>query len=74
MINEKAMPRGTSASRNPIKSGIEEQEQNGVTAPKNAAIILPEANLCLTNTFLILWGGKKVLIKEMPAITKRTRT
>ena len=37
--NEKVTPRGSPALVKPIKSGIDEQEQNGVTVPSNAAMI-----------------------------------
>lgn len=30
-------PNGTPAAKNPINNGMEEQEQNGVTTPKNTA-------------------------------------
>jgi hypothetical protein len=33
----KVTPSGIPALKKPIKSGIEEQEQNGVTTPKSAA-------------------------------------
>ena len=39
--NEKVTPNGTPAFKRLIKIGIEEQEQNGVMAPKSAAIKLP---------------------------------
>ena len=42
----------------PIKSGIEEQEQNGVTVPKSAANIFADIPLNLPNIFLVLSGGK----------------
>jgi len=38
---EKDTPRGIPASKKLIKSGIEEQEQNGVIAPKSDAKKLP---------------------------------
>jgi hypothetical protein len=41
MRNEKVTPNGTPAFKRLIKIGIEEQEQNGVMAPKRAAIKLP---------------------------------
>jgi len=34
---EKVTPRGSPAEVKPIKSGIDEQEQNGVTVPSSAA-------------------------------------
>ena len=39
-------PKGTPASKKPINIGIDEQEQNGVTAPKK------EANKYALNPFL----------------------
>ena len=33
----KAVPKGTPAAKNPINIGIDEQEQKGVTTPKNTA-------------------------------------
>jgi len=35
--NDKVTPRGIPASKKPINNGIDEQEQNGVIAPKIAA-------------------------------------
>jgi hypothetical protein len=35
--NEKVTPKGSPADVNPIKSGMEEQEQKGVTVPSSAA-------------------------------------
>jgi len=37
---EKETPRGIPAAVNPIKIGMEEQEQKGVIVPKRAAMIL----------------------------------
>ena len=36
--NEKVTPSGSPALVNPIKIGIDEQEQNGVTVPRSAPI------------------------------------
>ena len=36
--NENVTPSGNPALVNPINSGMEEQEQNGVTVPSSAAI------------------------------------
>jgi hypothetical protein len=36
---ENVTPSGSPALVNPIKSGMEEQEQNGVTVPSRAAMI-----------------------------------
>jgi len=43
MRKEKVIPNGIPASTKPIKSGPEEQEQNGVTAPKVTAKIRASA-------------------------------
>jgi len=43
---------------NPIKRGIEEQEQNEVTVPKRAAIMRAENPLQCDNIFLLRSGGK----------------
>ena len=37
--NENVTPSGNPALVNPINSGMDEQEQNGVTVPSNAAIV-----------------------------------
>ena len=37
--NENVTPSGSPALVKPINSGIDEQEQNGVTVPSNAAIM-----------------------------------
>ena len=58
MRKEKVMPNGSPAFVNPIKIGIEEQEQNGVTVPKRAAIIFPAIPLYFDNILFVLSGGK----------------
>ena len=40
--NENVTPSGSPALVKPIKSGMDEQEQNGVTVPRSAAIILAQ--------------------------------
>ena len=60
---ENATPIGIFASKKPINKGIEEQEQKGVTAPNNAAAILPSPHRNLPTFSLNLLGSKKVLIK-----------
>jgi hypothetical protein len=37
---EKVTPRGSPAPVKPMKRGMEEQEQKGVTVPSNAAMVL----------------------------------
>ena len=44
MRNENVTPSGTPASTKPMNSGTAEQEQNGVTMPRLAAITLPVAS------------------------------
>ncbi len=56
--NENVTPKGKPALVKPINSGIDEQEQNGVTVPSKAPNILPEIPLNLPNIFLVLSGGK----------------
>jgi len=73
IIKEKAIPNGISAFKKPTKIGMEEQEQNGVTAPKMADEKLPTPNFCLANISLILCGGKNVRIKAMAVIITRIK-
>ena len=54
----KVTPSGSPAVVNPIKRGIEEQEQKDVTVPKSAAIIRAENPLQCESIFLLLSGGK----------------
>ena len=56
--NENVTPSGSPALVNPIKIGIEEQEQNGVTVPSNAPIIFAQIPWNLPIIFLLLSGGK----------------
>ena len=58
MRNENVTPKGSPALVNPINNGIDEQEQNGVTVPRSAAIIFAHIPLNLPNIFLVLSGGK----------------
>ena len=55
---EKVTPTGNPAFVNPIKIGIEEQEQNGVTVPSRAPIILAHMPLYLDKICLVLSGVK----------------
>ena len=43
---------------NPIKIGIDEQEQNGVTVPSNAPMAFAPIPLNLPSIFFVLSGGK----------------
>ena len=58
--NEKVVPIGNPALVNPMNSGIDEQEQNGVTVPSKALRILAVTPLYLPSIFLVLSGGKKL--------------
>ena len=56
--NEKVTPTGSPALENPIKSGIDEHEQNGVTVPKSAAKIFAVIPWKRPRIFFVLSGGK----------------
>jgi hypothetical protein len=56
--NEKVVPKGTPASKKPIKSGMAEQVQKGVIIPKREAKILPKYLLSCERIFLIFSGGR----------------
>ena len=55
---EKVTPIGKPALVNPIKSGMDEHEQNGVTVPSNALNILAGIPLNLPRILFVLSGGK----------------
>jgi hypothetical protein len=57
---ENVTPMGSPALVNPMNKGIEEQEQNGVTVPSNAARVLAPIPLYLPSILLVLSGGKKL--------------
>ena len=56
--NEKVTPSGTPDSTNPKKSGIAEQEQNGVTIPSSEASILPIKVDLPSSNFRVCSGEK----------------
>ena len=58
MRKEKVTPIGSPAPVNPIKSGMEEQEQKGVTVPKRAAARLAPIPRNRPRIFRLLSGGK----------------
>jgi len=58
--NENVTPIGSPALVKPIKSGIDEQEQKGVTVPNKAPKILADIPLYLPRILLVLSGGKKL--------------
>jgi hypothetical protein len=65
MRNENVVPKGTPAPINPIKTGTAEHEQKGVAIPRTAAATLPINPLafpCSPKSFLVLSGGKKLLM------------
>jgi hypothetical protein len=55
---EKVAPKGKPAETNPIKIGMEEQEQKGVKIPNKAPRRLPLIPLIPPSNFLVLSGGK----------------
>ena len=56
--NEKVTPNGRPAEVKPIKMGTDEHEQNGVTVPSNAAIVLAPSPLNLLRIFYCALAGK----------------
>lgn len=58
---EKVTPKGRPALLKPIKIGILEHEQNGVTVPNKAEIVAPVIPLNLVRIFFVLSGGKVTL-------------
>ncbi len=56
---EKVTPNGNPAVVNPIKIGMLEQLQKGVTVPKSAPSKLPFHPFNPPNNTLVLSGGKK---------------
>ena len=56
--NENVTPKGSPADVNPMKSGIEEQEQKGVTVPSKAATKFAPIPLKCPNILLLRSGGK----------------
>jgi len=55
---ENVTPTGKPALVKPMKIGIDEQEQNGVTVPSKAPMIFPGKPLNLVNIFFVLSGVK----------------
>ncbi|MPN55196.1 hypothetical protein SDC9_202875 [bioreactor metagenome] len=58
--NENVTLNGNPDPVNPMKSGIEEQEQNGVIVPSNAAKILAVIPSKRPRIFFVRSGGKKL--------------
>ena len=54
---EKVTPRGRPALVKPMNSGIDEQEQKGVTVPSSAAMQLAASPRNLPRIFLVRSGG-----------------
>ena len=55
---EKVMPKGSPARVKPIKIGMLEQEQKGVTVPQRAAIMAPLIPVKPVKIRLVRAGGK----------------
>lgn len=55
---EKVTPKGSPALVKPINSGMEEQEQNGVTVPNRAETTLAPIPWKRPRIFLLRSGGK----------------
>lgn len=63
---ENVTPSGNPALVKPINSGIEEQEQNGVTVPNNAAAIFAPIPRKRPNIFLLRSGSTEQIHKSAP--------
>src|SRR5690554_3867341 len=70
---EKVTPIGSPALVKPMKSGIDEQEQNGVTVPNNAPRMFAVIPLYLPRILLVLSGGKKLWIYDIAKIRNDRR-
>jgi hypothetical protein len=66
--NEKVTPIGSPALVKPMNKGMDEQEQKGVIVPRSAASKFAVTPLNRPMIFLVLSGGKKLWIYEMPNI------
>jgi len=69
---EKVMPKGTPAFKKLIKIGIEEHEQNGVTAPKSDAKKLPQPFVSVIQDFIFCCEIK--LLKNPIAAIKTNKS
>jgi hypothetical protein len=58
MRKENVTPTGSPALVKPMNSGMEEQEQNGVTVPSSAAMQLAPRPRNRPRSFLLRSGGK----------------
>ena len=58
--NENVIPSGKPAFVKPIKIGIEEHEQKGVTVPRSAERIFPDIPLYFDSICFVRSGGKYV--------------
>ena len=56
--------------KKPKNMGIEEQEQNGVTAPNNAANRFPKAFFLASQPLILCWGKKVLKNPIIEIITK----
>ena len=71
--NENVTPNGSPEPVKPMKSGIEEQEQNGVIVPSNAARILAVIPSKRPRIFFVRSGGKKLCTYEIEKISTDNR-
>ena len=66
--NERVTPNGSPALVNPMKIGMDEQLQNGVTVPSSAPTTLAFSPPILPNMALVRSGGKYDCMYEMMKI------
>ena len=71
---ENVTPRGKPALVKPINSGMDEQEQNGVTVPSRAAMQLAPTPWNLPRIRFVRSGGKKLWIYEIIKIRQVSST
>ena len=73
MRKEKVTASGNPAPVKPMNRGIEEQEQNGVTVPSSAAMVLARTPRILPRMLRVRSGGKWLCTQEMPKISTDSR-
>jgi hypothetical protein len=72
--NEKVTPSGRPALVNPMKIGIDEHEQKGVTVPRRAPTVFAAIPWNLPMILRLLSGGKKLCIYEIRNISTHRST
>ena len=71
--NENVAPRGSPALVKPMKRGMDEQEQNGVTVPSNAAMAFAHRPWKCPSILRLLSGGNQLWMYEMTKIRTQSK-